>query len=392
MKRTVVPNTTSGSHGDLPSFLDHPLCKELKIGSLAFTSVEQKSQKNTMAPRSCERRCAMDLVNNEDEVEEEEEDLLDANKIISVTNSPDSNIDQSHFITTDTSTMNIVLQTSRSSHHREDRRPSFIEHPLCKELKISTVTAPLDEPMKKNHLARSRRERRRAMALVTTTQGSARLERRCAMTLVTTTHKGSPSEVQKDLETSKQKRSNLPEFVLVKKESFHQNNMICQSHFQTNLSSPNSMQDDVNIEIASESRVCCELDRTRHPSCQSIDWNNSDTPAAHSREEFGILRPASSSNDLGPYIKRLLDNSSNLAFNNVNTSSNENGEPPRRRSSLMILLTALKDTGGSLLTNLILSGDGEEVLSESDNILLDEMRRIEDQNIWNTIRKRHYEE
>ncbi len=308
----------SGSNGEnRPCFFDHPLCKELNIGSLAMK--EQESHKKKVV-RSLERRCAMDFV-----------------------------ITKAH------------------THHRNEETNLGI----CKELKKRRDLVMAQESPKKRMM--------RA------------LEYECLMDSAATTQTNRSNEEK----NPRVCRAGSPKYY-AKNDTYYKNDRR-PAHLRT--LSPISVRDNDGIPtIACNSRAsheCIEIERNSSCRRSSSTLNSSSNLPPFPRntissslltlEELDIVRTPTSV--LGrPAVTR--DNG--LPYSN-HASANESDPPSHALpSSVRNLLTSLKESGDSLFARLILGGDEEEP-TDSQNVLLDEMQRMEDQNIWNTIRKRHYE-
>ncbi len=236
-------------------------------------------------------------------------------------------------------------------HRSRGKRSTFLHHPLCRELNIgiSSTTVAAGPPGKK----------RRS------------LERRCAMDLVTT----NPSVV--DFDVCENPTSSTEH---ARDDAYHKNGLprpafrtihpidagTISAQFRSNA--PGSYQ---------------EFENERNTSCRSSSSN-----FHHSNGENSLLPPLTVIGTTTSAPRRGVRN--HCDHFDKGASSSPDKPPQLLPPSVRKLLSSLGNSE-SLFTTLILGG--EETPTDSattTNILLDEMRRMEDQNIWNKFREREY--
>ncbi len=243
------------------------------------------------------------------------------------------------------------------------RRSSFLEHPLCKELNIGSPAL----------CARSRVKKRRS------------LERRCAMDMITTVQTILSEE--SDFDTCK--ITSQTEYA--KNDAYNKNGH--RPQFRTVY--PMHTNRATSCQLAS-------IDRGR-PACTPRGFESEGISSCRSSSCSGISHHFTSGNSLLPFedysgtgsslfVPGRRVNNHRDHFNQKGASSSDRHPRTLLPPSLRKLLSSLGNSE-SLFTKLILGSDEEEVDNNvnADNALLNEMRRMEDINIWNTFREREYE-
>ncbi len=260
------------------------------------------------------------------------------------------------------------------------KRSSFLEHPLCKELNIGTG------------------------ALATGYRGgkARSLERRCAMDMVSTIQIDPSEETDSDAccETT-----SLPQY---EKNDVYNTTSSPEEYAKNDAYNKNSCRRPQFPTISSiHAGTTSDQCPSYHRDCRAFTSQGSRSEGVSSCCRSSTFRRSTSGNSLFPLEGLTVVTGSSTRvpgrrvrnhrdrFNQKGASSSDELPRPQLPPPLRKLLSSLGNSE-SLFTNLILGSDKEEAenttnATATDNVLLNEMRRMEDINIWNTFREREYE-